>query len=243
MVARSKRLRARPGRPPKDLAGDVEGQILDAAEKLFLEKGFGARASIKLPRWLPRASRRITPTFSGKKALFSAVVARIVNGLSDFEGYVTEGRTVQDKLTSLGSAIVARGIEQFASVARVTIAEAQRFPELSRHVHEASRNRAVDAVSLLLNDATQMLPLQSKQVFNPKIRLATAQNFLDLTLLPMLMRALIGDSAQTLREDLPSFVRERVDFFLSACETNGKPQETRHINAIKALAIHAGKRR
>ena len=50
--------------------------------------------------------------FSGKKALFSAVVARIINGLSDFEGYVTEGRTVQDKLTSLGSAIVARGIEQ-----------------------------------------------------------------------------------------------------------------------------------
>ena len=90
---------------------------------------------------------------------------------------------------------------------------------------------------------TQMLPPQSKQVFNPKIRLATAQKFLDLTLLPILMRALIGDSAQTLREDLPSFVRERVDFFLSACETNGKPQETGHISAIKEFAIHAGKRR
>ena len=242
-MARSKRLRTRPGRPPKDLAGDVEGRILDAAEKLFLEKGFESASIDQIAEMAPVSKPTIYAHFSGKKALFSAVVARIINGLSDFEGYVPDGRTVQDKLTSLGSAIIARSIEDLAGVARVTIAEAQRFPDLSRHVHEASRNRAVDAVSLLLNDATQMLPPQSKQVFNPKKRLATAQKFLDLTLLPMLMRALIGDSAQTLREDLPSFVRERVDFFLSACETDGKPQEAEHISAIKALAIHAGRRR
>lgn len=49
MMARSKRLRARPGRPPKDLAGDVERRIVDAAEKLFLENGFRSASSIKLP--------------------------------------------------------------------------------------------------------------------------------------------------------------------------------------------------
>jgi AefR-like transcriptional repressor, C-terminal domain len=36
-------------------------------------------------------------------------------------------------------------------VARVTIAEADRFPELSRHLHEAARDRAANAVSQLLN--------------------------------------------------------------------------------------------
>ncbi|MGY4625487.1 TetR/AcrR family transcriptional regulator [Bradyrhizobium sp. USDA 4486] len=28
------------GRPPKDLAGDAQARILDAAQQLFLEKGF-----------------------------------------------------------------------------------------------------------------------------------------------------------------------------------------------------------
>ena len=168
MMARSKRLRARPGRPPKDLAGDVEGQILDAAEKLFLEKGFESASIDQIAEMAPASKPTIYAHFSGKEALFSAVVARIINGLSDFEGYVPEGRTVQDKLTSLGSAIVARGIEDLAGVARVTIAEAQRFPDLSRHVHEASRNRAVDAVSLLLNDANSDATAAIKTGFQPK---------------------------------------------------------------------------
>jgi hypothetical protein len=34
----------------------------------------------------------------------------------------------------------------------------------------------------------------------------------------MLMRSLMGDEARTLRRELPSFVRERVNFFLAACE-------------------------
>ena len=38
-----KRLRVRPGGPPKGLAADVERRILDAAQKLFLEKGFRRR--------------------------------------------------------------------------------------------------------------------------------------------------------------------------------------------------------
>jgi AcrR family transcriptional regulator len=242
-MARSKRLRVRTGRPPKNLAGDVEGRILDAAEKLFLEKGFQSASIDQIAEMAPASKPTIYAHFSGKEALFSAVVARIINGLSDFAGYVPEGRTVQDKLTSLASAIVARGIEDSVGVVRATIAEAQRFPDLSRHVHEVSRNRAVEAVSLLLNDAIQTLPPQSKRVFNPKRQLATAQIFMDFTLLPMLMRALIGDSAKTLREDLPSFVRERVDFFLSACETDWKHQETADISAMKALAIRAGRRR
>jgi AcrR family transcriptional regulator len=229
-MARSNRLRVRPGRPPKDLAGDVEGRILDAAEKLFLEKGFQSASIDQIADMAPASKPTVYAHFPGKEALFSAVVARIINGLSDFEGYVPKGRTVHDKLTSLASAIVERGIEDSVGVVRATIAEAQRFPDLSRHVHEASRNRAVDAVSLLLNNATKTLPPQSKQIFNSKRRLATAQIFMDFTLLPMLMRALIGDSAKTLREDLPSFVRERVDFFLSACETDWKHQKAEDIS-------------
>ena len=41
---------------------------------------------------------------------------------------------------------------------------------------------------------------------------------MDLILLPMLMRALMGEGAKELRSELPDFVRERVSFFLAPCE-------------------------
>jgi major membrane immunogen (membrane-anchored lipoprotein) len=86
----------------------------------------------------------------------------------NIEDYITDGRTVQDKLKSLGTTIVERGIENLVGVIRGTIAESQRFPNLSCHVHEASRNRAAAAVSELLNDATHALARQSKEAFSPK---------------------------------------------------------------------------
>jgi hypothetical protein len=75
-------------------------------------------------------------------------------------------------------------------------------------------------VSHVLNDATHALSRGPKGPFGPKRTLATAQIFMDLILLPMLMRALMGAGAQELRKELPAFVRERVSFFLAACETD-----------------------
>ena len=96
------------GRPPKDLAGDVEARILDAAEQLFLGKGFRGSSIDEIAETAPASKPTIYSHFPGKEALFEAVVARAVNGLAEFEGYVPEGRTIQDKLTSIGTAIVER---------------------------------------------------------------------------------------------------------------------------------------
>jgi AcrR family transcriptional regulator len=218
----AKRTRVRPGRPPKELAGDVEGRILDAAEKLFLEKGFQSASIDEIAELAPASKPTIYGHFPGKEALFAAVVARIINGLADFGGYVPEGRTAQDKLTSLGTTIAERGIKDSVALMRATIAEAQRFPALSRDVHEATRSRAADAVSHLLKDAIHTPSRSQKGPFDADRILSTAQIFMDLILLPMLMRSLVGDQPKTLRKELPHFVRERVSFFLAACEANWK---------------------
>ena len=89
---------------------------------------------------------------------------------------------------------------------RATIAEAQRFPELSRNVHDAARGRSVNAVSQLLNETTQKLARSPKGPFTGKRSLATAQIFLDLILLPMLFRSLVGETPKELRRELPSFM-------------------------------------
>ena len=211
------------GRPPRDLAGDVEDRILDAAERLFLEKGFSTAIIDEIAAAAPASKPTIYAHFPGKETLFAAVVARIISGLTDFEGHTPEGRSVQDKRLSLGNEIVERTVGHSVPLFRATIAESHRFPELSRRVHEAARDRGASAVSKLLDDATHALPRGPKGPFSSKRSVATAQIFMDLILLPMLMRALMGEEAKELRKELPSFVRDRVSFFLAACEADWKP--------------------
>jgi AcrR family transcriptional regulator len=219
MVSRQNNLkRPRPGRPPKDLAGDVKARILDAAQRVFLKRGFQGASLDEIAETAPASKPTIYAHFPGKEALFEAVVARVIDGLTDFEGFEPRGRTVQDKLASLGIEIVERFIEETIGVARATIAEADRFPTLSRQVHEHGRERARTAVSHVLNDATHPVSRGLKGPFGSKRSLITAQIFLDLILLPMLMRALMGEGVKELRGELPSFVRERVGFFLAACD-------------------------
>jgi AcrR family transcriptional regulator len=220
-AAKAKRA-GRLGRPSKDLAGDVAGRILNAAEQVFLERGFQSASIDEIAARAPASKPTIYGHFAGKEALFAAVVARIIDGLTKLERYTPEGRTVQDKLTSLGIEMVERTVAESVGVFRATIAEAQRFPDLSRRVHEAARNQGADAVSHLLNNATQTLSRAPSGPLGGKRNIATAQIFMDLILLPMLMRSLMGDEAKILRKELPSFMRERVGFFLAACEAGWK---------------------
>lgn len=211
------------GRPPKDLAGDVQTRILDAAEHLFLQKGYRSASIDEISEMAPASKPTIYAHFPGKEALFAAVVSRKINGLTRFEGITPEGRTIQDKLMNLGATIVENFIEESLGMVRATIAEAERFPELSRNVGDAGRDRSVKAVSRLLNEATQKLARTPKGPFGDRRSLATAQIFLDLILLPMLFRSLLGETPKDLKKELPSFMRERVGFFLAACEVDWTP--------------------
>jgi AcrR family transcriptional regulator len=211
------------GRPPKDRAGDVQVRILDAAQQLFLEKGYRSASIDDISEMAPASKPTIYAHFPGKEALFAAVVARTISGLTDFGDFVPEGRTLHDKLMSLGTAIVEQVVEESLGMVRATIAEAQRFPELSRNVHDAARDRSVSAVSQVLNGATQKLSGAPKAPFSGKRSLATAQIFLDLILLPILFRSLVGETPKELKKELPSFMRERVGFFLAACEADWRP--------------------
>jgi AcrR family transcriptional regulator len=209
-----------PGRPPKDLAGDVKTRILDAAQRVFLKRGYQSATLDEIAETAPASKPTIYAHFPGKEALFEAVVARVIEGLTDFAGFAPKGRSVQDKLAGLGIEVVERFIDETIGITRATIAEAERFPKLSRQVHEHGRDRAAAAVSHALNDATHALSRGSKGPFGPKRSVATAQIFMDLILLPMIMRALMGEGVKELRSELPAFVRERVSFFLAACEAD-----------------------
>src|ERR1700720_4111876 len=212
--------RPRQGRPPKDQAGDVKARILDAAQRVFLKKGYQGASLDEIAEVAPASKPTIYAHFPGKEALFEAVVARVLEGLTNFEGFEPKGRSVQEKLAGLGIEVVERFIDETIGITRATIAEADRFPALSRQVHEHGRDRAAAAVSHVLSEATHTLSRGAKGPFAPKRSVSTAQIFMDLILPPIIMPALMGERAKDLRSELPAFVRERVSFFLAACEAD-----------------------
>ncbi|HZC98334.1 MAG TPA: helix-turn-helix domain-containing protein, partial [Bradyrhizobium sp.] len=110
MVSKDKDLKKRPrvGRPSKEQAGDVKARILDAAQRIFLQRGYQSASLDEIAERAPASKPTIYAHFPGKEALFEAVVARVVAGLTNFEGFEPRGRTVQDKLASLGTEIVER---------------------------------------------------------------------------------------------------------------------------------------
>src|SRR3974390_2556980 len=108
----SKRPQSRLGRPPKDLAGDVKSRILDAAQQVFLKRGYQSASVDEIAETAPASKPTIYAHFDGKEALFEAVVARALDGLKNFDGFAPKGRTVQDKLASLGTEVVERFIDE-----------------------------------------------------------------------------------------------------------------------------------
>src|SRR6478735_2214387 len=104
MVSKQNELkRPRPGRPPKDQAGDVKARILDAAQQVFLKRGYQSASLDEIAETAPASKPTIYAHFPGKEALFEAVIARVITGLTNFEGYEPRGRTVSDKLTRVGT--------------------------------------------------------------------------------------------------------------------------------------------
>src|ERR1700739_5184010 len=109
--------RPRVGRPRKDMAGDVRARILDAAQRVFLKRGYQSASIDEIAEIAPASKPTIYAHFFGKEALFTAVVNHIMQGLTDFDGYEPKGRSVQDKLIGLGSEIVELFIDDTLGIA------------------------------------------------------------------------------------------------------------------------------
>jgi AcrR family transcriptional regulator len=219
----TKRPAGRVGRPPRQAAGEVDERILDAARRVFLERGL-AGASIDEIANVARAGKpTIYARFAGKEALFAAVVLRNVAATAArFEGHVPAGSTLDERLASLGAAIahwVLAG--DTVAVMRMGISEARRLPELAINVHLTARRRGEEIVGKLLAEAAQSDALGALPAFAPE-RLATAARFfIDLVLWPILARALFGEKLKDLRAEVEPDVARSVAFFLAACRHGG----------------------
>ena len=206
----------RSGRPPRALAGEVEERILDAARKVFLERGLEGASIDEIADAAHAGKPTIYARFPGKEALFAAVILRKVrDNTSFFEMITPAGATLEERLASIATAILYKVLTaETVGLCRVTVAEARRFPDLAASVHRMARERASEAVAQLLAEIPEADRLPG---FAADRRTAAASQFRDLILLPMLMRALFGEDLAVLRSEVGAHVARTVAFFLAAC--------------------------
>jgi AcrR family transcriptional regulator len=213
----------RTGRPPRDLAGEVEGRILDAARRVFLERGLGGASVDEIARRACAGKPTIYARFPGKEALFTEVVMREVGAnVARFGGHAPTGASIEERLACVGIRIMQWVLGgDSIGLARLAIAEAPRFPDLASSVHRMAREKAAEAVAPLLHEVALSDELGSLPAFAPERLVTTTRLFLDLVLFPLFIRALFGEKLKALRAEIGPHVTRSVAFFLSACRYEG----------------------
>jgi AcrR family transcriptional regulator len=213
----------RSGRPPNELAGEVEERILDAARTVFLDRGFEG-ASIEEIADVARSGKpTIYARFRDKKALFTAAVTRyVIAKQAQLASYSPAGTTIEERLASIGVVVLHEALTpEWIGLLRLSIAEARRFPDLGGIVNRMMRARGTEIMMRLLGEVAESSEVETFPAFGPGRLAMTARYFVDLMLLPQILRALSGEDLKTLHAEIDLHVSQRVAFFLAACRNGG----------------------
>jgi AcrR family transcriptional regulator len=222
-VAKAKRTAVRFGRPPKELAGEVDARILDAARKVFLERGFEGASIDEIAEVARSGKPTIYARFRDKRALFTAVVTRdILARITEFKSEVPTGTTIEERLANAASTLLHWGLDsERIGLMRLAVAEARRFPDLASTVGRTARDLSTELGVRLLGELKQSDELRSLPAFSPERLATTARFFLDLVAVPMLFRALFEVNLKTLDAEIDAHVARSIGFFLAACRHGG----------------------
>ncbi len=209
---------ARMGRPPSDLAAEVDDRILDAARSLFLENGYGGTSVGEIARLARAGKTSIYARFPTKEALFAAVGARnAAHNAGRFETFTPKGETTEERLADLGVNILERLlVADTIDFMRMSAAESRRFPELAK-VGSRAREGGARAVASVLSNEAQSKEAGNFPGFAPDRLAETTSFFLDLVVARLLMRALFGEDLDSLRPQIREQVTRSVSFFVKAC--------------------------
>ncbi len=210
------------GRPRRELAGQVEERILDAAGRVFLEHGFQGASVDEIAEAASAGKPTIYARFPSKQALFTAVIERLVRRNTSLDAFACAGGSIEERLDALAALILTRVLTpETIGLIRVSVAEARRFPDLAISVSCMGRERPTDAVARVFGELAASDAIGASPAFAPEKLTETARRFLDLVVLPMLVRALFGEGLAALRAEIEPHAARSVAFFLAACGCTG----------------------
>jgi AcrR family transcriptional regulator len=215
---------ARCGRPPRELAGEVDERILEAARKVFLDRGFEGASVEEIAEAARSGKPTIYARYPNKQALFAAAyTSALAARTARLASYTPAGTTIEERLTSLGEALLREVLtSEWIGLIRLAIAEARRFPDLGSSVLKITRERGIETMGRLLGEAVHAEGPGKLPEFNSDHCAAGARYFVDLILLPVVMRALSGEDLKALHTEIGGpYISQRVAFFLAAWRHGG----------------------
>jgi AcrR family transcriptional regulator len=213
----------RVGRPPRERAGEVDARILDAARQVFLQRGLGGASMDEIAEVARAGKPTIYARYPGKEALFVAVLMRsVTTTIARFESEDPGGGTAEERLTRIAARLLHWIlVSGHIGMMRLAIAEANRFPDLASTVQRMVRGRGSEVVARLLREVAQLDALGAAPAFAPERIATTTQFFIDLVVLPLVLRALYGETPDTLETEIGPHVARTVAFFVAGCRQGG----------------------
>lgn len=126
------------GRPSRLESERLSDRILDVATGLFLGEGYGATSIEAVARRAGISKRTFYHRFRGKEVLFEAVVRRLIERWSPpFDAALLEAPNLARALRGAAEHMLQVALTPEAlALHRMVIAEAPRFPELARILHD-----------------------------------------------------------------------------------------------------------
>jgi len=211
--------RVRAGRPPKELAGEVDTRILEAARAVFLERGLTGASIDEIAARAGAGKPTIYARFPGKEALFAAVVMREVETkVARIESQIHAEGSLEMRLRGMAVGVLDRALQsETIDLMRLSVSEARRFPDLASSVHSMACERGAEPVARLLGEVAQSGDFGASSAFAPERLPATARFFLDLIFAPIVMKALFGEKLEVLRTQIEPHAARSVGIFLAGC--------------------------
>ncbi|HET6607165.1 MAG TPA: TetR/AcrR family transcriptional regulator [Rhodopila sp.] len=149
-------VKPKPGRPTAAAAARLEAAILEQATASFLQDGYAATSIEAIAKARSVAKRTIYARWSGKPALFRAVVERLMAQWLVLTGEWEPAETVDAALRQAADRIMAAALTAEAvALYRLLVAESNRFPELPRMMREAGASAGVQHIATLLRAAIE----------------------------------------------------------------------------------------
>lgn len=145
---------SRLGRPPRGSEGEATLRILAAAKPVFLKEGYEAASIDAIAVSAGMSKKTIYARFASKEDLFEAVIVRFIEeNVPSVELAASQDGPVAEWLHRIALAMleVALTVDAIA-VRRIIVAEAARFPEFSRLLHDFGIARIVPLIERFLEE-------------------------------------------------------------------------------------------
>ncbi len=205
------------GRPTTEEALRLTSHILKNARDLFFEHGFDGASADMIAEQARISKRTLYARFGSKARVFEAVILdEIDTQLRALEPSGSDEPDIGSRLRVVADRLLEWLLTpRIASMERVVIGQAVRFPALAANIHDFGYQRAVQWVASILSHAN------AKGELSLPDPVFAAEQFVTLVVVAPMRRTALGLAPPAYDEAARDRIARGIDLFLGGCRPRG----------------------